>query len=728
MSKKMSLSDLKALLAAEKADALAAASAAKLSADRSDAMDYYLGDMSKDLPAGDGRSQAVSTDVADTIEGLMPALMDIFASSDEVVRFEPVGKEDIRAAEQETDYVNHVFMQRNPGFLILYSFIKDALLSKAGIVKVWWEEKEIEERETYLDQPAETFALIVADPEVEVVEHTEHDGLHDVTVAATNTYQCARVEGVPPEEFGIARNARCIREADYCFHEVHESEHALIAQGYDVKQIRGLASATALGNTEQQARDTVGESAGEARDGIHRANRLIRITEHYVRMDYEDTGKASLYRVTTGGEEGDVLERDGELDVVQVDMIPFAAMTPVIVTHRFFGRSIADLVMDIQRIKTALLRAVLDNAYLANNPRVEVAETHTSESTLDDLLVSRPGGIVRTKMPGGVNWQTVPTIGNHVFPLLEYADAAREWRTGVSRAGQGLDANALQNQSATAANQLFNAAQARMKLIARIFAETGIRDLFALLHATIRKHGTQAATVRLRNDWVMVDPREWKTRNDLTINVGLGSGGKSERLAHVMAVVALQKEALAGGMTSLVTPKNLYNSATEVIKLVDLKDVDRFFTDPSAPDDPHNPKIAPPQQQPDPKLVELQLKAGIEKLQAQADIETQNKKVQAEIALAERKFELERELKIMDAGFRREAHQQSMAQNVIRGVARSASNTDNASADDGAAPQPATPDPMPLIGELLVALQRMNAPKRIVRDETGRPVGIEPVQ
>jgi hypothetical protein len=758
MSKKMSLSDLKALLAAEKADALAAASAAKLSADRSDAMDYYLGDMSKDLPAGDGRSSAVSTDVADTIEGLMPALMDIFASSDEVVRFEPVGKEDIRAAEQETDYVNHVFMQRNPGFLILYSFIKDALLSKVGIVKVWWEEKEIEERETYLDQPAETFALIVADPEVEVIEHTEHppsrkdasedyvlqsgdlsseshlgtqeEGgprLHDVTVVTRRSYQCARVEGVPPEEFGIARNARCIREADYCFHEVHKPEHALIAQGYHAKQIRGLASASALGNTEQQARDTVGESAGEADDGVNRANRLIKITEHYVRMDYEDTGKASLYRVTTGGEEGDVLERDGELDVVQVDMIPFAAMTPVIVTHRFFGRSIADLVMDIQRIKTALLRAVLDNAYLANNPRVEVAETHTSESTLDDLLVSRPGGIVRTKMPGGVNWQTVPTIGNHVFPLLEYADAAREWRTGVSRAGQGFDANALQNQSATAANQLFNAAQARMKLIARIFAETGIRDLFALLHATIRKHGTQAATVRLRNDWVTVDPREWKTRNDLTINVGLGSGGKSERLAHVMAVVALQKEALAGGMTSLVTPKNLYNSASEVIKLVDLKDVDRFFTDPSAPDDPHNPRIAPPPQQPDPKFIELQLKAGIEKLQAQADIETQNKKVQAEIALAERKFELERELKIMDAGFRREAHQQSMAQNVVRGVARSASNTENASADDGAAPQPAAPDPMPLIGELLVALQRMNAPKRIVRDETGRPVGIEPV-
>jgi hypothetical protein len=728
MSKKMSPSDLKALLAAEKADALAATSAAKLSADRSDAMDYYLGDMAKDLPVEDGRSQAVSTDVADTIEGLMPSLMDIFASSDEVVRFEPVGKEDIRAAEQETDYVNHVFMQSNPGFLILYSFIKDALLSKVGIVKVWWEEKEIEERETYLDQPAETFALIVADPEVEVVEHSEHDGLHDVTVVTSKSYQCARVEGVPPEEFGIARNARCIREADYCFHEVLKSEPALIAQGYDAAQIRKLPSYTALTNSETLARDTVNEhTGGGGDDGINRANRLIKVTEHYVRMDYEQNDKAQLYRVTTGGEVGDVLERDGEDDVVQVEMIPFAAMTPVIVTHRFFGRSIADLVMDIQRIKTALLRAVLDNAYLANNPRVEVAETHTSESTLDDLLVSRPGGIVRTKMPGGVNWQTVPTIGNHVFPLLEYADAAREWRTGVSRAGQGLDANALQNQSATAANQLFNAAQARTKLIARIFAETGIRDLFALLHATIRKHGTQAATVRLRNDWVTVDPREWKTRNDLTINVGLGSGGKSERLAHVMAVVALQKEALAGGMTSLVTPKNLYNSATEVVKLVDLKDVDRFFTDPSAPDDPQNPRI---QSQQDPRQAEIAAKAQAEQDRIKTDAAHQEMRMRMEMALEQQRFELEKQLKLLDAELKREQHQQAVHLNVVKAMTPKPKANGNGAGNgegDVLAGDPQAVDPTPLIAELLAALQRMNAPKRIVRDEAGRLVGIEPV-
>ena len=179
--------------------------------------------------------------------------------------------------------------------------------------------------------------------------------------------------------------------------------------------------------------------------------------------------------MTTGGE-GEMLKRDGELDVIEEDEIPFAAMTPVIVTHRFFGRSIADLVMDIQRIKTELLRALLDNAYLANNPRTEVPESHATETTLDDLLVSRPGGIVRTKLPGGLSVIAHPDVGGHVFPLLQYQDATREWRTGVSRQGQGVDPNVLQNQVATIANQMFNAAQAKMKMIARIFAETGIRD------------------------------------------------------------------------------------------------------------------------------------------------------------------------------------------------------------------------------------------------------------
>ena len=507
---------------------------------------------------------------------------------------------------------------------------------------------------------------------------------HDVTVVTKRTYQCAKVEGVPPEEFGIARNARSIRDSGYCFHEVLRREDDLIADGFDADQVRRLPTYNINDTIESQSRDTVDEGeSGAGDEGINKANRLIKVTEHYVRMDYEDDGEPGLYRVTTAGNDGTVLLRDGQDDIARVDAMPFAAMTPVIVTHRFFGRSIADLVMDIQRIKTALLRGLLDNTYMANNPRPVVAENAANESTLDDLLVSRHGAPIRAKTADAVIWQEVPTIGQHVYPALQYMDATREWRTGVSRQGQGVDPNALQNQVATIANQMFNAAQAKLKLIARIFAETGIRDLFALLHSTVRKNGSQAQTVRLRNQWVTVDPREWKTRDDMTINVGLGTGSKSEQLAHMMTILGMQKEALAGGLTNLVDAEKIYNAAKEVTKLVGLKDADQFFNDPSGQPGP--------QPKPDPKLIELQMKNEIEKTQAQADIVTNNQKVAADAALAERRFqhharlelqrfELDRQIKMlemelarekhaMDISAKRESHAMSMMQSQAKAKA-----------------------------------------------------------
>jgi hypothetical protein len=699
----MSPGDLRALLTAERADALSAMSASKLTEERAAALDYYLGDMSRDMSAPEGRSKAVSTDVADTIEGLMPSLMEIFTAGDEVVRFEPMGPEDVQAAEQETDYVNHVFMQQNAGFLVLYSFIKDALLSKVGVVKVWWETREEAERETYFDLDDAAFAIISADPEVEIVAHSVGEAksgepaslLHDVTVETRRSYQCARIEGVPPEEFGIARHARSIRDADYCFHDVLRSEGKLIAQGYDREQVKRLPSHVAADTIEAQARDTVDESTlRQGSDGLNTTSRLIRVTEHYVRMDYEGDDKPQLYRVTTAGEESEILKRDGELDVIREDAIPFAAMTPVIITHRFFGRSIADLVMDIQRIKTALLRALLDNAYLANNPRTEVPESHATETTLDDLLVSRPGGIVRTKMPGGLSVIQHPDIGGHVFPLLQYQDATREWRTGVSRQGQGVDPNALQNQVATIANQMFNAAQAKVKMIARIFAETGIRDLFSLLHALVRRHGSQAQTMRLRNQWITVDPRDWKARNDMTINVGLGTGGKTEQLAHLMSLIGLQKEALAAGKGNLVSDDNLYNSAREFTRLVGLKNVERFFTDPRMQ--------PPPQAAPNPALIEMQLKGEIEKTQAQADIATQQKKVESEMALAQQRFELEKQLRLLDAQLKVEEHRRNAITDVVKAAGEDSADGQPTGGGSNAA----------LIAALMESLQRMSAPKR----------------
>jgi hypothetical protein len=414
-------------------------------------------------------------------------------------------------------------------------------------------------------------------------------------------------------------------------------------------------------------------NAGEMND----AARIVKITEHYVRMDYEGKGRACLYMVVTGGDQDTILRKDGKEVIEPIDVIPFAATTPVPITHRFFGRSIADLVMPIQREKTALKRGALDNLYLHNNPRVEVAEQNAGPNTLDDLLVSRPGGVVRTKTPGGLNWQVVPDITGSIYPMLQYLDSDIETRTGVTKQGQGIDANALQNQSATAVAQVFSASQMRMKLIARIMAE-GVRDIFALLHHTIRSHGQEAQTVRLRNKWVDVDPRNWKTRDDMTINVGLGTGGKAQQFAQLMALANIQKEMIAGGKVNLVDDQKLFNTAQEISKVMGHKNADRFFNDPSDKNPDGSPKYPPAPPPPSPEAIKGQVqmqiaqtkaqhdqqtaaqKGQLEQAKAQTDALHQQMKAQADIEIAKVKAELDAKIAIIEAHVKMVQDEQKM--------------------------------------------------------------------
>lgn len=514
--------------------------------------------------------------------------------------------------------------------------------------------------------------------------------LHDVTIRTTKKLARARAMGVPPEEWGIERFARDIANCNYCFHDIVTKTRAeLIAEGYDEHDINQLQEYRGLISPEEMARDSVWEhSSGTS--AANNAAQIVKITEHYVRMDYEGNGKPCLYQVITGGDQGNILKRDGKPAIVEFDAIPFAATTPVPVTHRFFGRSIADLVMPIQREKTALKRGALDNLYLHNNPRVEVAEANAGPNTLDDLLVSRPGGVVRTKTAGGLNWQVVPDITASVYPMMQYLDAELESKTGLSKQSQGLDADALQNQSATAVAQVFSSSQMRMKLIARIMAE-GVKDIFSLLHATIRKHGQQAQTVRLRNKWVQVDPRQWKTRDDMTIHVGLGTGGKAQQFAQTMALANVQKEMIAGGKTNLVDDRALYNTASELVRIMGHKNPDKFFNDPDAKDPQTGQPLHPPPQPQPPESVQVaqikaqtdkekmgvqaqideradNRKAGIEQVQAQADIATQDRKTQAEIYQMELDYKLKERLALLEFGLKEredarkaEQHQQDMA-------------------------------------------------------------------
>ena len=494
---------------------------------------------------------------------------------------------------------------------------------------------------------------------------------HDVTIVRTKTYSCARVLGVPPEEFGIERNARDIKNCNYCFHDIVTKTRAdWIAEGYDEEQVNSLPEYTGIVSAETLARDTVWEHAQSSSSTINKAAQYVKVTENYIRVDYEKDGKPKLYQVITGGEDGPVLIKDKEPAIFPFDQIPFASATPIPVPHRFFGKAIADIIIQTQKEKTAMKRGALDNMYLHNNPRVEVSEDAAGPNTLDDLLTSRPGGVVRTKKAGGLNWQVVPDITGSIYPMLQYLDAELESKTGLAKQTQGVDANALQNQSATAVAQVFSASQMRVKMVARVLAE-GIRDMFSLLHATIRKHGGEAQTVRLRNQWVQVDPRNWKTRDDMTINVGLGSGGKAQQFAQMMALANVQKELIAGGKPHLVGDDGLYNMAAELCKIMGYRNPDRFFNDPNEKDPQTGQlKNPPPPPQPDPKLqIEQEKQKGkqqdtiakyvLDQQKAQNDAAHEAAQAQADIMVAKIKSEIEAKQAILEALLKANEHQQT---------------------------------------------------------------------
>lgn len=583
-----------------------------LATERAQAMDYYLG-----KPFGneiEGRSQVVSTDVADTIEWVIPSLIKIFASGDKVVEFQPRGVEDIEAAEQETEYVNHLVMEKNPGLEILYTWFKDALIQKVGYVKVWFEEVENTDEEYYEGLSDEEFAMLqsqdVEPIEYEAVQVITEMGpatAHNVRVKKTTKDRKLCIAPVPAEEIRVHSMHRSISLQDTPFvqHYCRKTISDLRAMGYDIKDDFAGDDEDVEMSQESLARDLYGEEAVD--DDGDREMRRVWLKDTYIRIDMDGDGIAELRHVVHAGNQ--VLENE------VCDLIPFAAVTPILMPHRHIGRSFADQTMDVQLVKSTLIRQTLDNFYLANNGRTAINEDRVN---LEDMLVSRPGGVIRVKGDPGTAFLPVqhPSIGAASFQMIEYMDSVRENRTGVTKYNQGLDADSL-NKTASGIQQIMNASQQRIELVARLFAETGVKDLFLIVHAMCRKYSQREEVVRLRGKWVPIDPRQWKRRSDLSISVGLGTGSKDQMLAHIMQILQVQREALQIGVA---TPKNIYNAVARLTQNAGFKDVEEFWT---------NPDQAPPQQpQPDPELQKAQIEAEDAEKQRQADIAMKQMEIQ----------------------------------------------------------------------------------------------------
>ena len=626
-----------------------------LSNQRKKSLEYYLGDkLGTEI---DGRSQVVSTDVADTIETILPNLMRIFTSSDHTVKCEPVNAEDVALAEQATSYVNYVFNKDNDGFKILYSWFKDALLEKNGIVKVYWNESEISEQETYKNLSDEEYQVLISDDNVDIIEEEEIDDelamtqldqlreiaklqgqeidvpnpkLHNVIIRRTTKGGKIKIENVPPEEFLIERTAKSIEDANFVAHRTIKTRSELIQMGYDAEIVNDLPATqivlynnerlTRFGDIDEYPFDQTPDSSTES----------IELYECYVKVDYDGDGVAELRKVTVAGDSGyQILDNEG------VDFVPFCSLTPIPMPHRFYGRSVAELVEDVQLIKSTVMRQLLDNMYLTNNNRVAIMDGMVN---LDDLLTSRPGGVVRTKQPPSQVMMPMQnqTISQQAFPMLEYLDTVRETRTGVTRYTQGLDADAL-NKTATGVNTLMSQTQMRMELIARIFAETGVKDLFKRIFELTVKYQDKERIIQLNNQFIPVRPTEWKNRYNISITVGLGSGSKDQQLVILNAILEKQLQAfqLQGGKEyPMVSLKNIYNTLSKMIENAGLKSVDNYFVNPDVGMRMVQPTPPPP---PSP----------IEKIEF-TRIDSENKRKQAELELKLKELQSQNAKNLLD--------------------------------------------------------------------------------
>ena len=551
----------------------------KLTRQRTDAMDRYYG--KKYGNEQEGRSQIVTRDVADVIEWIMPSLMKIFTGGDKVVQFEPQGPEDVEMAKQATDYTNYVIMKQNPGFSIIYSWFKDALLQKNGIVKHFWDDTTEVTREEYKNLTEEEFTSLLIDDDIEIVEHTANgteelvEGqlpqpiTHDAVVKRTRESGQVCIEPVPPEEFLINKYAKGIEDARFVGHRVKKTKSELLAQGYPKAKLeRAFSAQEAEWKSERLARfDYDGDSSypnGDIDDGVW-------VTECYIRVDFDNDGIDELRKITKVGDE--------LLDNEAVDSVPFSSLTPVPMPHKFYGLSIYDLISDLQLIKTTLMRNLLDNMYLTNNGRYEVVE---GQANLDDLMTSRPGGIVRVRTPGAVSPLATPQLDQNSFNMLGYLDSIREERTGVNKNSMGIgDGGLKSHQTATGVAQVMTAAQQKIELIARVFAETGMKDLANSVYQLIQKFESPEKIVRLNNKWTTLYPAEWKEKMDCTAQVGLGFGNKDMNLMHLgqlAQTIQMVAQHPAAGM--MIKPKNVYNLIAEQIKAMGMKNVEDFITDP----------------------------------------------------------------------------------------------------------------------------------------------------
>jgi hypothetical protein len=557
--------------------------------ERAAAIEYYLG-----KPFGneiEGRSQVVSKDVFDTVEWVKPSLLRIFAGGDTVAEFQPQGEDDIETAKQESDYVDYVIQRKNPWFMIAHEWFTDGLLTRNAYAMAYWQAKSEPVLEKYTGMTEDQLVLIAMDASVQIIAHRAYQApapvlpgmalnpmaaypqmmtLHDVDVRRVKQYGCAKICVLPPERCLVANDTKgmSVREnADFFEYWEYKTISSLRTDGFDVPDDISDTGGIEKGVVDE-VRDTVTTHSmpGDQNQTADPTMRKVKVRMIWIRNDYDGDGIAELRYVVAVGSTFLVNQ--------EVSGIPVASIVPYPMPHRHIGLSLHDVLSDLQLIKSAMLRAAIDNQYLINNGRTAVDKNIVN---LDDMLVSRPGGVVRVN--GSPQTAVMPFVhpdtAKSTIGMIEYLDGIRQDRGGVSKPYAGADLESIKAQPGTIA-QLTSAASQKIELIARIFGE-GVKELFQIVHEVTLQNPTVVEKVELRGKWTTVDPRTWKKRSDMSLAVGMGVGNRQQQVVALQSLLALQEKALGVGLTSL--PK-VYNALSEYVKALGFASGKQFFDEP----------------------------------------------------------------------------------------------------------------------------------------------------
>ena len=561
-------------------------------------LSYYLG--KPDGTEVEGRSQVISTDVADSIEWIMPQVMKSFTQNNEIVVFDPVNEGDEDQAELESEYVYDVLMKRNDGFVIMHQFVKDALMQRNGVIKVYYEDYEEHEVESYTGLTEDQYKAISLMPNVQIISVKESqydvDGMgtmatqYDVKLDVVETHKKICVDSVPLEQFRVNANHDSIdlSSARFTAHVVQKTKSEVRAMGVSEEIIEQMSDDSLfLSSYRFSLQD---ENYMQNSFSADDSERLVSVAECTIRMDVEENSISRLYKVTCAG----IMNATHILKMEELEDSPWISTTGILMSHKFQGLSIYDRIKQIQEQKTALLRNMLDNIYLTNNQRSGVIE---GQVNLDDLLVSRPGGIVRMKKADALFPIQTPQLGDAALNMVNYLDQVRAGRTGVSAEGNASPERIGDRIGSQGLDRMMNAKEELVGLIIRVIVETGIKPLCYKVRDLAVRHMDAVEDFKFRGRWVKINPSEWEKRNTCTVRVGTGTGDRQAQIASIREIVAMQKEIFAQPGQSLVNDQQVFNSLDLYCKLSGLHSAHRFFTDPGSQEGQQAKQLAAQQAQ-----------------------------------------------------------------------------------------------------------------------------------